>query len=286
MNYGIKVVKSGKDISTTDVRDVLMSSQYSMLKYHMDDSDTVSFTSGETHKYVDFTHNLGYVPAFIAYYEDPSGIQYVVPSLPRSGGYDGYGYGWADTEKVRVGYVLSSDYNTVYRSTFDYVHNTTDVNPYAAVGNVTGSGRDTRVEYHDMELSQGQSIYAAHLDFVVNDRGGTDNVLMKTTGIDEDNPSENSDDMGRPETSAVETQSVSVSSGETFGINVKDQIQEIVNRGGWASGHNLAFYMRDNSSPASTYVSTYTGNVIKLYVYLPYSFNVSFRVIIFKDKIA
>lgn len=66
-DYGIKVTIPGKDTSSSDVRDILLSSKYPMLKYHSDDTVNLTIPTGNTSGFVDVTHNLGYVPAFIAY---------------------------------------------------------------------------------------------------------------------------------------------------------------------------------------------------------------------------
>ena len=72
--YGIILSKTGYDIDDPDIRNILMSSEYSMLKYHSDNSASITLHHGDTSKYVDIPHNLGYVPAFIVYYELSSAV--------------------------------------------------------------------------------------------------------------------------------------------------------------------------------------------------------------------
>jgi len=60
-------MKAGYSVTNTDIRNLILSSKYTMLKYHSDTTANLTITAGNTSGYVDFTHNLGYVPAFIAY---------------------------------------------------------------------------------------------------------------------------------------------------------------------------------------------------------------------------
>lgn len=80
-DYGIKVVNPGKDITSTDIRDLSLSSKYTMLKYFSDTTDSFTITAGGTSGSVSFTHDLGYVPAFIAYVEH-SGFESIQRQIP------------------------------------------------------------------------------------------------------------------------------------------------------------------------------------------------------------
>ena len=102
-DYGIKVVKTGADIVSTDIRDLIMSSKYSMLKYH---SDTLTFTTinpGDYNAYVEVPHSLGYVPSFIAYWQDTNGKLHYIPGYPYGVDFKNYTYAYATSTAIRCG---------------------------------------------------------------------------------------------------------------------------------------------------------------------------------------
>lgn len=68
-DYGIKVTKEGKDITSTDLRDYIIHSGTRMPLIHALKSDLcrdtgLIFPTGKMHSY---THNLGYIPAAFAF---------------------------------------------------------------------------------------------------------------------------------------------------------------------------------------------------------------------------
>lgn len=297
VDYGIKVVQSGANINTTDIREILMSSKYSMLKFHSDNTSSVMVNGGDTNKYVEFTHNLGYVPAFIAYHKYGSNI-YFIPSVPRSSDFDNYGYAWADTTKVRCGVVFPNGYNKLIRTTYNTAYTTYlgGANGYVVAGN-TGSGNSSGVEYDNIgaevgdaiTVPQGATISSATLDFFIKDKGSGGNPSIKTVGIDVDDCPQFGSDMGQAQTSASTTQDVAAPDESFVGIDVTGQVQEIVNRPGWANGNNMGFYILDNGNSSNKYISNYdltTLREISLYIVKSGSLSVSFRCIIFKDKIS
>jgi hypothetical protein len=66
-DFGLKVMNPGFSIDDTDIRNIALSSKYTMFKYHSDSTANLTILAGDTSGSIDFTHNLGYVPAFIAY---------------------------------------------------------------------------------------------------------------------------------------------------------------------------------------------------------------------------
>jgi|TARA_Y100000310_G_scaffold110581_1_gene108956 hypothetical protein len=68
-DHGIKVVEPGKAITSTDIRDLILSSQYTMLKYHSDNTASLTITAGDTEGSVDISHSLSDIPAYISYVE-------------------------------------------------------------------------------------------------------------------------------------------------------------------------------------------------------------------------
>jgi hypothetical protein len=100
-DFKIKLMKDGFDISDVDIRNFILSSEYSMLKYHSDNTAQLTVTAGNTEGYVDISHNLGYVPVYIAYVEhawmDP--LQRILPQgrAPQPSGISA----WVSSSKVR-----------------------------------------------------------------------------------------------------------------------------------------------------------------------------------------
>jgi len=295
VDYGIKVVQSGADTTTTDIRQILMSSKYSMLKYHLDTTATITLNPGDTDVYTEVAHGLSYVPAHIVYFKY-QGKQYFIPTLPRSGGFTEYGYAWASSSVVRCGYAFTDvGFNTIYRSTCNTSYdNTLGINNSVTGGNVNGGSVKSGLEYTDIgagsdlyTLPQGATITSATLDFYINDKGSGGNPNIKTTGIDVDDCPTFGSDLGQAETTANTTQSVAAPQGERFGITVTSLVQEIVNRAGWLSGNNLGFYINDNGSASNAYVSTYSAAPdIHLTIKKSGTATVDFRCIVFKDKIS
>lgn len=70
MDYGIKVAKEGKDITSTDPRDYRFHSGINMLKIFKEGFGTKSVARGDVGT-VDVTHNLGYKPMVFGYFKHP-----------------------------------------------------------------------------------------------------------------------------------------------------------------------------------------------------------------------
>lgn len=71
MDYGIKVAKEGKDITSTDPRDYRFHSGINILKIFKEGFGTKSVAHGVVGT-VDVTHNLGYKPMVFSYFKHPS----------------------------------------------------------------------------------------------------------------------------------------------------------------------------------------------------------------------
>lgn len=292
-DLGMKVVQAGANINTTDVRDLLMSSQYSMLKYHMDSTSSITLQPGDTDKYVEIAHGLGYVPAFIAYYKI-DGVQYFM-NPPRASGFTSYPYAWSSSTVVRVGYAYSSGaYNkTVLApgSGSDYWNRFFSSNNFITVGIHSGNTHDGALRFPAVNLANSETIVSAFLNYHVEAKGaGTGDLKVQTYGIDEDNTASfSSDPFGRAQTTAVTTQTVALPpAGQGFGINVKSQVEEITTRAGWASGNAMGFLLYDNGSPADVNAQDDYPTGLNSDLTILYGSNktIDFRVIVFKDKLA
>lgn len=78
------IAKTGFDATTeTDVDNLVFSSDYNTFKYDVSGTDTYTITSGSTSgEHVIYTHNLGYIPFFIVFSNDPPSFPTRYYSLP------------------------------------------------------------------------------------------------------------------------------------------------------------------------------------------------------------
>lgn len=284
-NLGIKVVNAGTSILSTDIRDQIMNSQYSMFKYHYDGTISITINSGATDVYGTIAHNLGYVPAFISYYSQ-GGTQRIVPSLPYGIGVDNYTDAYANTANIVVGFHSSMPFNQASIGASDY-WNTYDGNEnHFSVGRISNSPFEGALRFTNVGIIGADSLDSAKL-YIYTTAGTSSSGTMKfkTYGIDEDNTSSFNNPMARDKTTAYSSTSRTVPTnlGDTVEVDVKDAVLEIADRGGWSSGNAMGFIINEDSgdpdawfrSDSDTYMLvTKTGTL-----------SIPFRVIIFKDKI-
>ena len=288
-NFGIKVAKSGQSVTAMDLKNLDLSSSNFFLKFHSQTDTNVTFNAGDTEKSATVSHSLGYVPAFLAYFQYGS-YYYLVPSIPFAVGFDPWTYAYATTTGVTVGVKKSTPHGQVYQGYVNDGYTNIGTNDIIEAGDFSGyGGLDCGYRFTGVTVAQAATIYSATVDFRIDGRGlsGTD-VKIKTWGIDEDNVGGFGSDLGKTKTTAYETQNVASGSGSYFGINVKDEVQEIVNRGGWSSGNAMGFYTFNDSSPSGAYIADLLGSAYDTFltVLVTGSETWNFRVIIFKDKIA
>lgn len=279
MSYGIRVSKEGKEVSSTDIRDFILHSDYSMFKIHTVSSGNITINSGVQTGSVDIAHNLGYVPAFLVY-EDGQ----LFPSTVTA---------YATTEKIHIAKDLGSPYNqtTFYGNNNDWYDDRFGSRRYVDFGNVDYA-HNGALRFGNVTVAQGAAVSSAVIDVTCVSRvDGGENVKFKVYGIDEDNTGDfSSSPMGRDKTTAFKTMDQDIIPvGESFGIDVKDEVKEIVDRANWAYGNNMGFLYFDNGTtngnkmedndegtyPLLTIVVTGTGSVTYYY-----------KVVVFKDRIA
>lgn len=290
-DYGFKIVKQGSSINTTDIRDILSSSKYSMLKYYKDQTGSVTFTPGDTAQTADIQHNLGYVPAFIAYAKDMDGKMHYISAPPYPAGYDFYMYAYADTIKIRVGFAYGlTAYNYDAETATDwYSEYGGGATTFLLLGNRYGGQQHGALRFSDVDIPQGATITEAILNVAVEFKGSAGNLEAKIYGLDEDNTAAFGDPSGRPRTTAFDDASWSLPpTGEFSNHNVTAIVQEIVNRAGWVSGNAMGFYLLDDSSPTDVYIEDDYNTGIQSQLTVKYGSNttLTFRTIIFKNKIA
>lgn len=117
------------------------------------------------------------------------------------------------------------------------------------------------LRFQNVSIPQGATITSATIQFTANASNTTTTVNATIRGEAEDNAATfaatNNNISSRSTTSASTSWSNigSWTSGATTNATTPDLtsiVQEIVNRGGWASGNNMSFIISDNSSSAST----------------------------------
>lgn len=132
----------------------------------------------------------------------------------------------------------------------DDVYNTT-----VRVGNDVSVNYNSGMRFQNITIPQGATIDTAILYFTSNDvtTGTTCNATIEGEAVDDAAAfSTLANYTGRARTSAnVAWSSIeqwSVTTTTYLSVNFKTVVQEIVNRGGWASGNDLAIFINNNSS--------------------------------------
>ena len=281
-------MKPGKSLDSTDLRDFIFHSDHTCFKIHSIASGQISINSGDTTGYVDISHNLGYVPAFLVY----------------QGGQLDLGTSYADATKIRITRTLSEPYNqttTTYHPA-QYLYSYAGGLPTygVVVGKLFGTTYQSALWFENIYINQGQSVTNASFEFKsVFTTSGAD-IKFKIWGIDEDNTSDLSGGYpdGRPRTDAQNTKTQSPNSSPfNFGDNWTNIVQEIVNRGGWSNGNHMAFMFGDNGTPDDKIMAfsrsesePHGPNLNNLVLDITLTgtgyLTSNYKVVIFKDKIA
>lgn len=300
--YGIKVSNPGVDVGTADLRTISMRSDCNMFKVHSDGTQTGTIQAGQSKGTVTFTHGLGYVPAFWAYYVDTDGKQRQLSNLPVGIDYTSSLSTYAGTNTIICEYNLGYNYNQIYK---DMWNDAVDSDGYQRlyVGNDGIAQKNCGVVYTGLNngdilgttfnLQYGQTVGTAILDFYVSSKGTTiADGTVRHTGIDADQTLSISN-MGDPDTTAGGTQTVAnIGVGDRFGINVTSAVQEIIDRAGFVGGtagtaSGIGFHIYAGDTPANKWFmdSAEYPSDTSLTITTIGSAVFSFRVVIFKDKI-
>lgn len=293
-NYGIKVSKEGKSIDSNDSRDLLMSSKYPMFKYHDVQSSSFTFVPGDSEKFADVSHNLGYVPAFIAYMQDlndTSKLMFMMSPPPTDFGLAPFAY--ADSAKIRIGLALLGFlYNQVNQFYSDRWETHFSSNTFFEIGNRSDLGftQEGAYRFTNITIAQGTTITSAVLSSYVSFKGtSSSNTKVKIYGILETNTASfSSSPMSRTKTTAFTSENVALpSTGQYSNHDVTTQLQEIINQAGWAYGNAAGFIFLNDSSPSDAWWQDSSGgSTSHLTVTFGGNTTINFKVIIFKDKIA
>lgn len=126
-NYGYKVSKPGKNVLTAEEYEMEHSSKYKSLQFYANHIQSTTLTLPvmnasvydpyvEEAVYVDFEHNLGYAPLFLAYFGDyPLTTMTTVPFYTENG-LDTFNYnisGFSDANRIRIYFWRCSSQDSV-----------------------------------------------------------------------------------------------------------------------------------------------------------------------------
>lgn len=287
MKPSIKILKSGKSLSSTDIRDYLFHSDFSMLKYHMDNIVTMTINAGDTETVATLNHGLGYVPEFMVYRSATDGI-FEIPDRIVTYSIDHHYFAYADSTKIYIKYKTGQPHLLDQYSCNDGYSNVFE-RDWMSIGNYGDplGTFDCALRFGPVNITRTESISSAYMQLYVGSKGTSDDVKFTVRGIDEDNTGDfGSYPLGRTLTDATSNQTQASSSTPfTFNVNVLSQLNEIRQRTGWSSGNNLAFFMNNNNTNSGAYFMGYSSDS-SLFIQKSGSTTEKFRVIVFKDKIA
>jgi len=285
--YALIIAKAGYNYTDPDIRNLMFHSDKAMLKESSVVSGYVDFSPGDSYKELVIPHGLGYTPWFIPYMRNNSTAQEeILPVIPT--GIEGPAFSaYADNTNIVFKADLYFGYNEALYSVNSYYTNS-GTYLKAQVGE-DGGGKDCMI-YFDLdwfspiEIVKYDTIDSATIDFWISQKGSSGDTKIKTWGIDIDDASGGADsDLGKAKTTAEGSQNVAAGAGSYFGINVKTQVQEIVNRSGWVK-NSFGFYIFNDSSPSGVYVQDSNWNSF-LTIRKSGTLRLYFKAVIFVDKI-
>ena len=167
-DYGMKVVKVGKDTSSTDIRDWILHSDHSMFKYNSTLTGQITISPGGTTGSLEVNHNLGYVPAFLVYQDNK-----LFPSEIKA---------YATTTKIHIDRTLSSPYdqsNLTYLAEEAYWEDTI-IGFHIVAGNRSGSD-GSAVRFINVAIPQGKTLVSSQINYMLGTIGSND-VKFKIFG--------------------------------------------------------------------------------------------------------
>lgn len=299
--YGLKISKPGFDVKTAPPTGLVFSSQFGTPRIQQRGTGVIKQSTGRT---ATIPHNLGYVPKFLVHGDIPNQLspgdwatlpyQWVAPFFDYYYNREAHSITcWADDTNLYIhvqdafGYTFipAIDYG-LSSSLLGYWQN------FAAIGESipTWGDEDAALRFDSVPIAQGATIVAAEVGYYCSDVNGSGNVKCHLYGIDEDNTADfGSDPFGRSKTSAVSTIEFGTGrhNGDVARFNIKDQLQEVVNRGGWASGHNFGlFFIGDSLGDAGTEIVDGAADFGMSHIrYLLNDTLLNYKYTIFKDRI-
>jgi len=142
---------------------------------------------------------------------------------------------------------------------------------YFYIGRKDTNERSCAVRFTGVTIPQGTIISSATLSIAADTVAGATRIYVRTYGIDEDNTADfTSNPENRTKTTATSDINDNLpSAGQFLNLNVTAIVQEIVDRGGWASGNAMGLWVMEYGSTANgTYILDSNGTApnTKLYI--------------------
>ena len=290
MTNGIRVAKPGYAVETASPKRLVFSSEYATFRVQQQGSGTITHTGGRT---ITIPHNLGYVPVFLVHGTLAGDSNYYILPSTNTGTIitPTETTAWATADSTNLYINVDSDYGFVtfnvndafeesggtLRGFFGYGHN------FAGLGDMKGALR-----FGSVAIAKNASIYDSSIGIHVDYRYGSSQMYCAMYGIDEDNTADfSSTPLGRPKTTARARPEANPSVGQTLWFGCTNQVQEVVNRGGWSSGNNMGFIFQEDGGDQSPdgngfYSDVNSGHYLKV---LDHDTLLNYKYTIFKDKI-
>lgn len=131
------------------------------------------------------------------------------------------------------------------------------------MGNLSGTISGVSLRFTNVTIGAGSTITSAKITFRATNTKSNTNLVLIIHGVDEDNTGEFTtspidDARTRNHTTANVAWSGAISwtSGSNYDTpDLTSIIQEIIDRGGWASGNTIAISIQDNGSGTNQYVN-------------------------------
>lgn len=296
-DWGFKISKAGYNASTNDPREMMISSEYQMFKYHDDLTVSTTFTPGDVTKTVSVTHGLGYVPAFIPYVYNSGQLQ-IIPSYPYGTGYTTAIESWADTTKIwfkvtmGLGAGGGAGWNELLIAMDEYYTNYPPYDGYSElwIGNDSYGSMESAIRFPSVPVTSSTAITSAEIFLHSDFSFGSGRIKWDTKGIDVDDLAyfTTTNPFSQAQTSANTYRDIAVSEASTgshVSIDIKNSLDEIRARGGWTSGDPMGFTMKNNSTTADNWFADNSYYDSYLRILLTGDTTYDFRTIVFKDKI-
>lgn len=289
-DYGIKVSKPGYDVKTATPQQLVFSSKYPTLRIHSRGTGSVTHTGGRIST---IYHGLGYVPMFTVYAKGTGDSTMV--RLPYVNDVnESIVSAYADDENLYIE-VVDDDFGYATHANNDLGEETSGFGYVRGVARICRShpsaGDSDCALRFTLNVAKNATIYDARLHFWVAERDGSSNMYWRVWGIAEDNTGDfSSDPLGRSVTTHSHRPEGNPSEDSYITFGIKDAMNDVTTRSGWATGNNFGLIMRrepefpDNNGMADyddgaaytgfSYLTTLTNDTL-----------IDYKYTIFKDRI-
>lgn len=286
------VAKNGFGYNDADIRNIMFHSDYKLLKQFVELTGSLSFDADNLEKTLSINHNLGYVPAYIPFVNRPDVYDDYIEKYSLLNIYADGALGslsldsYVDSTKILFKASVPDTFHVYSPFPFGYPDMYSNNGSYNLTFGKEGSdGRDGAIRFYDVNILKNTPITGATIEFWISEKGSsTSDAKLKCWGIDEDDCGEIWENLGREKTTAYTTQNVAAGASSYFGINVTEQVREIIARNGWSANNHMGFYIFNDGSPDNTFRRDY-DYLTYLKITLSGSYTMYFKAVVFLDKI-